>query len=112
MCIYVSPRTQRAGMTEHTSRAVALLPLTDYNGSSCLPSPPQQERTPLDATLATSLSAGAPPGTYESTYQVSAQTWPGLRGGVGVRVRVRVRVRVTVRVRVRVRVRIRVRVRV
>jgi len=77
-----------------------------------LPSPPQQERTPLDATLATSLSAGAPPGTYESTYQVSAQTWPGLRGGVGVRVRVRVRVRVTVRVRVRVRVRIRVRVRV
>ena len=88
------------------------MPLTDYNGSSCLPSPPQQERTPLDATLATSLSAGAPPGTYESTYQVSAQTWPGLLGGVGVRVRVRVRVRVTVRVRVRVRVRIRVRVRV
>ena len=88
MCIYVSPRTQRAGMTEHTSRAVALLPLTDYNGSSCLPSPPQQERTPLDATLATSLSAGAPPGTYESTYLV----------------RVRVRFRVHVRVRVRVRV--------
>ena len=76
----LSAHTARWNYGTDTSRAVALLPLTDYNGSSCLPSPPQQERTPLDATLATSLSAGAPPGTYESTYQVSAQTWPGLRG--------------------------------
>ena len=57
--------------------------------------------------MATSLSAGAPPGTYESTYLVRVR----VRFRVHVRVRVRVRVRMRVRVRVRVRLRVRLRLR-
>ena len=36
--------------------------------------PPKHERTPLDTSFVASLSAGAPPGTYESTYHARALT--------------------------------------